>query len=52
LMSAQRRFIVVAAPPDARFGLDAKGGPLSLCRLGVTIARRAAIPESRTRSDY
>ena len=39
----QRRFIVVAARPDARFGLDAKSGPLSLCRLGATIVPRARL---------
>jgi hypothetical protein len=47
-VSVQRRFIVVAARPDARFGLDAKGAPLSLCRLGATIVPRARLAPDKS----
>ena len=46
---AAAAFSVAAVRPDARFGLDAKSGPLSLCRLGATIVRRAPLAPDKPR---
>jgi hypothetical protein len=42
-------FSGAAARPDARLGLDAKSGPLSLCRLAATIVRRAPLAPDKPR---
>ena len=41
--------IVAEALPDARFGLDAKSVPLSLCRLCATIVPRARLAPDKPR---